>query len=108
MLSEERDGLRNIRRLRLWSWFFVVGYVPGIWLIRRFTHDQIALTPFVLIWVGGFVACASRAAFSRCPRCNNYFHSTRGTPSFWNLLTRKCTECGLRLRADRVIYPSLE
>lgn len=108
MLSEERDGLRKIRRLRFWTWFFIVSYVPGVWLIRQFTHDRLALAPFVLVWMIGVVACASRAAFSRCPRCKNYYHSTHGAASFRNLLARKCGDCGLPLRSDRVIYPSLE
>ncbi|MGH9648816.1 MAG: hypothetical protein ACRD4E_18595, partial [Bryobacteraceae bacterium] len=61
-----------------------------------------------LIWVVCIVRCVSHLAFSACPRCGRFFHSISGTPTFFNLLTRHCLQCGLRLKADRVIYPSME
>jgi hypothetical protein len=108
MLPEEREGLRAIRRYRFWGWFFLLTYVPVLWLVKRITHTDVADVPIVLVWVTGFVIAVSRTAFTRCPRCGEFFHSTHGSPTFWNLLTSKCMQCGLPLRADRVIYPSLE
>jgi hypothetical protein len=108
MVSQENDGLRKIRQLRTWAWFFFLTYVPVVWLVKHTTHSDTALMGIVFIWVIGFVVAVSRTAFSHCPRCNGYFHSTRGTPSFFNLLARKCIQCGLPLRADRVIYQSLQ
>ena len=108
MVSQEKEGLRKIRQLRTWAWFFFLTYVPAVWLVKHTTHSDTALMGVVFIWVIGFVAAVSRTAFSRCPRCNGYFHSARGTPSFFNLLARKCMQCGLPLRADRVIYQSLQ
>jgi hypothetical protein len=108
MISEERDGLRRIRRFRLWLWFFLLTYVPAIWMLRTTIHSDIVVAVFLLIWVVGSVEFTARTAFSRCPRCGHYFHSPDTTPSFWNLVTRKCMQCGLSLRADRVIYPSME
>lgn len=108
MLPEEQAGLRKIRRYRFWGWFFFLTYVPVVWIVRRSTANDVAIVPFVLVWVIGFVVAATRTAFARCPRCGKYFHSTHGTPTFWNLLARKCMQCGLPLRTGRVIYPSLE
>jgi hypothetical protein len=61
----------------------------------------------LVVWLAVTVRLASRAAFSQCPRCRNYFHTSPGTPSFWNLLARRCTHCGLPLRSDRVMYPGM-
>jgi len=108
MTTEERDGLRRIRRLRTRLWFFVLSYAPVIWIVKRTTASELALVPFVLIWAAAVVHYAARAAFSNCPRCGNFFHSAGTTPSFFNLLARKCMQCGLPLRAGRVIYPSME
>jgi hypothetical protein len=87
---------------------FFLTYVPAVWLVKHTTHSDTALMGVVFIWVIGLVVAVSRTAFSHCPRCNGYFHSARGTPSFFNLLARKCMQCGLPLRADRVIYQSLQ
>ena len=106
--AQETTGLRKIQRERRWIWFWVLSYVPAVWIVRHAIHSNIADTIVILIWAIGFVRSIARGMFSRCPRCNGYFHSARGTPSFFNLLARKCMQCGLPLRADRVIYQSLQ
>jgi hypothetical protein len=109
MTSEERDGLRRIRRFRFWLWVFLLSYVPAIWIVAATTHSYLAVVPLMLALLIAVVRCAVRTAFSHCPRCGGYFHSAAGPgPSFASLLTRKCTQCGLPLRADQVIYPSME
>lgn len=107
MVAEEREGLRKIRRLRFCLWTLILAFVPLIWLATRFTHSRALITPIIIVWVAGVVHFAARAAFSHCPRCRNYFHAPAGTPSFWNLLARHCTHCGLPLRSDRVMYPGM-
>jgi hypothetical protein len=108
MTSEEREGLRKIRRWRLWAWFLLLSYVPVVWMVKRETNSDLAVAPFILVWVIGFVRNISRMAFSVCPRCGQLYHSVSGTPTFFNLLTMQCLHCGLRLKIDRVIYPSME
>jgi hypothetical protein len=100
MGSNEHQGLQAIRHLRFWFWFFLLTYVPVIWIVKRVTRSDLAVAPFILVWVVGFVRYTARTAFSHCPRCGGYFHSTTGTPSFWNLLARECMQCGLPLDAD--------
>ena len=107
MVAEEREGLRKIRRLRFWVWALILAFVPLMWLITRVTHSRWLIMLIMILWVAGVVHCAARAAFSHCPRCGNYFHATEGTPSFWNLLARHCTHCGLPLKSDRVMYPGM-
>jgi hypothetical protein len=109
MTSEERDGLRSIRRFRFWLCVFLLSYVPVVWIVMITTHSYPAVVSFMLALLIAIIGCAIRTAFSPCPRCGSYFHSTTGhTPSFASLLVRKCTHCGLPLRADQVIYPSME
>ena len=108
MLPEEQEGLRKIRRRRAWFWFFLLSYVPVVWIVIHLTRNELALVPFVLIWVVGIVVALSRSAFSQCPRCGNLFHSTTTTPTVYNIVARKCLRCGLPLKAGRVIYPNLE
>lgn len=107
MVVEEREGLRKIRRLRRWLWALLLAFIPLIWLTTRFTQSRWVMMAILIVWVAAAVRCAARAAFSHCPRCRNYFHATAGTPSFWNLLARRCTHCGLPLRSDRVMYPGM-
>ena len=107
MVAEEREGLHKIRRLRRWLWALMLAFVPLIWLVTSVTRSRSVMTPILIVWVAGVVHFAARAAFSKCPRCRNYFHATAGTPSFWNLVARRCTHCGLPLRSARVMYPGM-
>jgi len=108
MTSEEIAGLRKIRRERGWIWFWVLSYIPVVWIVKHTIHSNVADVPIILVWAVGFVYSIARGMFSRCPRCGALFFSTHGSPTLWNLLASKCMQCGLPLKADRVIYPSLE
>jgi hypothetical protein len=107
MTAEERKSLRKIRHLRRWLWVLLLIFIPLVWLTIILAQSRWVTMVIVMVWVAAVVRCASRAAFSHCPRCCNYFHATAGTPSFWNLLARRCTHCGLPLRSDRVMYPGM-
>lgn len=107
MVAEEREGLRKIRGLRRRLWAVLLGFVPLMWLTARFAQAGLVFMVVLIVWVAAAVHYAARAAFSHCPRCRNYFHATAGTPSFWNLLSRRCTHCGLPLKSDRVMYPGM-
>ena len=108
MTAQESDGLSAIRRTRRWVWIWILSYVPVIWVVKRTTHSDLAATPFVLVWTVAIVRCLARVMFAECPRCKGLFHSTHGSPTIWNLLTGKCMQCGLPLKVEKVIYPSLE
>ena len=108
MTAGESDGLRAIQRRRRWVWIWILSYVPVMWVVTRTTHSDLAAAPFVLIWTVAIVRCVTRVMFVKCPRCNGLFHSTHSSPTIWNLLTRKCLQCGLPLHVEQLIYPSLE
>jgi hypothetical protein len=108
MTTEETAGLREIRRKRTWIWFWVLSYVPAVWTVRHVFHSSVADTVVIAIWAAGFVRSIARGMFCRCPRCAALFFSTHGSPTIWNLFAGKCMQCGLPLKPERVIYPSLE
>jgi hypothetical protein len=108
MISEETAGLRDIRRKRGSIWFWMLSYVPAVWIVRHAIHSNAADVLVILVWAIGFVRSIAHGMFSRCPRCGGLFFSTHGSPTMWNLLAGKCMQCGLPLKPERVIYPSLE
>ena len=108
MTAEETAGLRKIRRERGWIWFWALSYIPAVWIVKHTIHSNAADIPIILIWAIGFVRSVARVMFSRCPRCNGLFFSTHGSPTIWNFFANKCMQCGLPLKIERVIYPSLE
>jgi hypothetical protein len=90
-------GLSRLRRKRWFLWSVLLTYVPAIWLALELTgSDSGALVVFVL-WIAMAAVAGALAAFSRCPRCGEYFH-VKGLMPVW---VRKCLHCGLRLTADR-------
>jgi hypothetical protein len=108
MTAEETEGLREIRHRRGWIWFWVLSYVPAVWIVRHAIHSNLVDAIVILVWAVGFVRSVARGIFSRCPRCGGLFFSTHGSPTMWNLFAGKCIQCGLPLKPERIIYPSLE
>lgn len=106
--AQEASGLRKIQRERRWIWFWVVSYVPVVLIVRRAMHSSAADSPIILIWAMAFVASVARVIFSRCPHCGGLFFSPHGSPTLWNFFAGKCMQCGVPLKPERVIYPSLE
>lgn len=109
-VSQERRGLERIRRSHQRFWILASLWLPVAYiLLRRTSHPEL-LAPFSIIWGIAVVSVARQVARSRCPRCNNYFHSKTDAPGWRPLSTPslRCARCGLALRSPRVIYPSLE
>ena len=108
MTKEETEGLGQIRRKQRWIWFWVLSYVPAVWIVRHALHSTAADVVVILGWAVGFIRSVAHGMFCRCPRCNGLFFSTHGSPTIWNLLANRCMQCGLPLKTPPVIYPSLE
>lgn len=108
MLAEERAGLRKIRRRRLWFWIELATCLSLTLAAKHFTDSRMVIWILATLSTLALMRLVAGAAFSHCPRCGQYFHSVTNTPTFRNLLTRRCLQCGLSLHADRVIYPSME
>lgn len=109
MRTEERDGLRRIRRAHLWFWIILSLEAPILWIAVRHTDQHRMIAPLTTVWAITVVVLALRVALMRCPRCGERFHSKGAMPS-WRPLTTppQCVHCGLPLRVARVIYPSME
>ena len=108
MTLRETVGLRKIRRERIWIWFWVLSYLPVVLIVRGATHSHQADGPVTFIWIAAFLGTLSRVIFSRCPHCGGRFFSTDKSPRLRHLFTGKCMQCGQPLKAERVMYPSLE
>jgi hypothetical protein len=108
MTNQETAGLREIRRKRVRIWFWVISYVPVVWIVRHTIHSNVADAIVIAVWAIAFLRSIAHGMFCRCPRCGGLFFSTHGSPTIWNLLARKCMQCGLPLKPEHVIYPSLE
>ena len=109
--TEEIAGLREIRRKRGWIWFWVLSYVPAVWIVRHAIRSSTADTIVILVWAIGFIRSiiARGMFFARCSRCGELFFSTHGSPTMiWNLMAGKWLYVTLPLKAERIIYPSLE
>lgn len=108
MRTEEREGLRRIRHAHWWFWGIVSLYAPVLWIVVRHTNQHRIILPFTVIWGVVALCSALRVAFFRCPRCREYFHSAGVHWSLRHLSASRCLHCGLSLRVERVIYPSME
>jgi len=110
MAPEERRVLERIRRAHWQFWLVLALWLPAAWAIVRHPAAVPMLAPITTLWGIAVIVTAIRVARSRCPRCNRYFHSKTDAPSWRPLITpsSRCANCGLALRPERVIYPSLE
>jgi hypothetical protein len=89
-------------------WFWILSAAPAAWVVGHAFHSHFAGDVVLLICAIGFVISVARGMFSRCPRCQGLFFSTHRSPTIWNLFAGKCMQCGLPLKPERIIYPSLE
>jgi hypothetical protein len=108
LLTEEREGLRQIRRARSWLLLLFAVYLPLLLIATRLARPLLTIAALSIVCAIAMVRCAARLAFSHCPRCSKYFHSGSDAPSFGSLLVRSCMHCGLSLDTGQVIYPSME
>jgi hypothetical protein len=108
MTLKETAGLRKIRRERIWILIWILTYVPVVCIVKYGLHLHDAAGPVAFIWVAALVGNFARVIYSRCPRCAGLFFSADESASVRNLFTSKCMHCGLSLKPERVMYPSLE
>ncbi|MGH8011097.1 MAG: hypothetical protein ACREQ4_01195 [Candidatus Binataceae bacterium] len=101
---EEHDGLRQITRLRAWTWFWLLSWPPLLLMVGLIFGGALPIAVFLAVWTIGLMVSVWRAGAARCPRCKSHLRAT----SRWNPFERKCGKCGMSLRLERVIYPSLE
>jgi DNA-directed RNA polymerase subunit RPC12/RpoP len=108
MTAEETAARGRIRRERRWLLGWAITLAPALWIAAHAANREIALTGVALAWTIGIALAIGRLMFARCPRCGRLFHSANGVPSVAKLFANRCGQCGMRLKPERVIYPSLE
>ncbi|MGC9518745.1 MAG: hypothetical protein ACP5FP_03690 [Desulfuromonadaceae bacterium] len=92
-LSEYSEQLKGIRKKRLFLWFVFASYIPAIVLAFTVGNGQPTAIVIAIIWLIGAGAGGAMVSFSRCPRCNQFFHM-RGISTSWG---RRCRHCNLKL-----------
>jgi hypothetical protein len=90
------EGLAGIRKRRWCLWAVILTYIPAIWLSLEITGSDRKTAVVFGVWVLLAAAASGAAAFSRCPRCGNYYHMM-GLVPVW---VRKCLHCGLPLKGE--------
>lgn len=108
MTVEETAARGGIRRERRWLLGWAITLGPALWFAARAADRAVALAGVALVWTIGIALAVGRLMFARCPRCGQLFHSSKGAPSVAKLFAGRCGQCGMRLKPERVIYPSLE
>ncbi len=91
------EGLRKIRRRRLYLWGIILVYLPAMYAAIFLTDSYKIIGTVFLAWVVLLTFFATMAASARCPRCGNYFHMHGMTL----LYLRKCLHCQLHINADK-------
>ncbi len=90
-------GLTKIRRKRWFLWLVFLTYIPAIWLTLTWTQSSLFTGAVFGLWLVLAAISGTLVAFTRCPRCGNYYHA-KGLLPVW---VRKCLHCGLSIRADK-------
>lgn len=92
--SEERNGLRGIRRRRrVLLVYNAVGLTAVATLASWKGTNKYAVAAFAG-WALGAIVPTLAVLLSRCPRCRRFFHQT---DALGNVFARACVNCGLRL-----------
>jgi hypothetical protein len=88
----EEEQLPRIRKRRLCVWALFL-CMPVVWLVPSEWQGNVAL-----LWLIAFSVAASLVSFSRCRKCRNFYHRSRGV-GLVNVWTHHCLSCGLPLRS---------
>jgi hypothetical protein len=99
--DREKKGLLEIRKKRRWVWAFFFSFIPLVYVFSILARSEKATSIFAITWMAVFFTAALRVMFSRCPRCEEFFHTWFffiGSVS--NPWARRCVHCGLRLVQD--------
>ena len=98
--SEVLEGLRRIRVRRRFMWAMLLGYVPVVMVI-----SWLGIAPFEevagTLWFAMVGATWMISMYSRCPRCNEFFHSRILWGNPWRT---KCANCGLPLGRSKDLW----
>jgi hypothetical protein len=106
MQSQEHTGIRQIRRMRLALLPLIATVVVILWMAARWPDFVYLLVISAMLPMFALIYIFARLPRIPCPRCGApmLFAPQQGL----NLHTGRCVHCGLPLRVEKVIYPSME
>jgi hypothetical protein len=94
----ERMELLKLRRMQHLVIAWMVGLIPGGWIVVLLAPDEAVFVPFTLLWISVGLWFAERVGAGRCPRCGDDFFEKRQLPYWHGLFNSRCENCGLSLR----------
>ena len=93
----ERTELLMMKRMQHLVIAWMVGLIPGGWIVVLLAPDRAGFVPFTLLWIAVGLCLAGRVGATRCPRCGSHFCEKRELPYWYGLFNRRCENCGLSL-----------
>lgn len=93
----ERRELLKLRRMQRLVIGWMVGLIPGGWIIVLLAPDDVVFVPFTILWIAVGVWFAGRVGATRCPRCGRDFCAKHELPYWYGLFNTRCENCGLGL-----------
>jgi len=94
----ERTELLKIRRRQHLVIAWMLGLIPGGWIVVLFLPNDEVFVPFTLLWIAAGLWFAARISAMRCPRCGDDFCERDELASWHGLFNSRCENCGLTLR----------
>jgi hypothetical protein len=75
-------------------WCLLLLYIPIVLFTAAIFNNEKAISGTAVIWGIFVIISGLLVSFSRCPKCNKYFHMK----IYWqNPFAMKCLHCGLKL-----------
>jgi hypothetical protein len=96
----ERIELIKMRRMQWLVIAWMIGVIPGGWIIVLLAPADGLFVPFTIIWIGIGLWLAGRVGGTRCPRCGGDFCERHELPYWYSLFNRRCENCGLSLSSS--------
>jgi hypothetical protein len=93
----ERLELQRIKRRQQLVLAWMLGLIPGGWIVVLLAPDETIFVPFTLLWIAVGLWFAGRVGATRCPRCGKDFCEKRELAYWHGLFNSRCESCGLTL-----------
>jgi len=93
----ERTELLKLKRRQHLVIAWMLGLIPGSWIVVLLAPDEAVFVPFTLFWIAVGLWFAGRVGTTRCPRCGDDFCEKRDFAYWYSLFNSRCENCGLTL-----------
>jgi predicted RNA-binding Zn-ribbon protein involved in translation (DUF1610 family) len=76
---------------------WMLGLIPGGWIMVLFMPDEAVFVPFTLFWIALGLWFVERVGAMPCPRCGDDFCERGDFANWQGLFNSRCENCGLSL-----------